>query len=439
MIPWPEPAACIQARDLIRAGKLVDAARLLAQAPGHRAVKLLALEVRQTLMQRARQAFQCEQYHAAWIDVRAAGLLGTFEGDEVELVEKISLQMRGLQHQRELQGRLQEFFQQGRWETAHELLAGISAEWAEKLRGQIQARQARFLKYLETAESLLLEQRWDEARPYLHKAQQMVPQHPKLEQLFNLVHQHSKQAHSDLTSVKMNMPPRCWCFGAHVLVVLGEDLLVGRAGDEGVTIPLLGRVARQHARLLRDGSVYRLLPCIKSGNLAHAVYVNGRLLGSGDTVILQPGDQIGFGTLQDSWRFDQPVADSRTAVLELAPDAQQAAGMSGDRYRRVILLADRCIISASRPAHIVWEDFPSGQLELRNTAQGMMWLADHLELTRYVGGEWIDQETPVAAEAGVWRVQASADECDILAGIMNRHPMIRSFLWQPLALNAVSR
>ncbi len=121
------------------------------------------------------------------------------------------------------------------------------------------------------------------------------------------------------------------------LVCLDDEVVLGRAGTDAVAdVPLLGDLARQHATLARDGEGY-VIRGIKP------TFVNGKNV---TTALLKDGDVIRLGSTVEL-EFRQPSPVSSTARLRVVSRHRLPLAVDG-----VILMAETCIVGASRQAHI---------------------------------------------------------------------------------------
>ncbi len=122
------------------------------------------------------------------------------------------------------------------------------------------------------------------------------------------------------------------------LVCLDDEIVLGRSGpDSGADVPLLGDLARNHARLVRDGDSY-ILKAIKD------TFVNGRPV---ETAPLRSGDVIRLGSSVEL-EFQQPSPVSSTARLVVVSRHRLPLAVDG-----VVLMAETCIIGSNSHSHIL--------------------------------------------------------------------------------------
>jgi hypothetical protein len=121
------------------------------------------------------------------------------------------------------------------------------------------------------------------------------------------------------------------------LVCLGDEIILGRAGPDGIAdVPLLGDLSRRHASLVRSGDGYLLRGY-------HTTFLNNRKI---EAATLCDGDVIRLGSTVEL-EFRQPSPVSATARLDLVSRHRLPVAVDG-----VILMAETCIVGPSRQAHI---------------------------------------------------------------------------------------
>jgi hypothetical protein len=121
------------------------------------------------------------------------------------------------------------------------------------------------------------------------------------------------------------------------LVCLGDEVILGRAGPDGVAdVPLLGDLSRRHAALIRSGDGYLLRGY-------HTTFLNNRKV---EAATLCDGDVIRLGSTLEL-EFRQPSPVSTTARLDLVSRHRLPVAVEG-----VILMAETCIVGPSRQAHV---------------------------------------------------------------------------------------
>jgi tetratricopeptide (TPR) repeat protein len=127
------------------------------------------------------------------------------------------------------------------------------------------------------------------------------------------------------------------------LVCLENDVLLGQASPGNpVDVPILGDVARRHARIRRQGEGYLIEPI-------GSVSIEGRPIHS--TALLADGDEVQLGS-SVRFRFRKPHALSATARLEFV--GRQRVQPSCDA---VLLMAESCVLGPNWHNHIVCRDW----------------------------------------------------------------------------------
>lgn len=121
------------------------------------------------------------------------------------------------------------------------------------------------------------------------------------------------------------------------LILMGDEIVLGRAGPDGqADVPLLGDLSRRHATLVRSGDGYLL-------KAHHPTFLNNRRV---EAAPLSDGDVIRLGSTLEL-EFHQPSPVSTTARLDLVSRHRLPVAVDG-----VILMAESCIVGATRQAHI---------------------------------------------------------------------------------------
>lgn len=128
-------------------------------------------------------------------------------------------------------------------------------------------------------------------------------------------------------------------------VSTAERVVIGQpSGAGGVDVPILGDLARQHARIRRDAEGYTIEP-------VREVRLDARPL-SGPAA-LADGARIDLGS-KVQLVFRRPHGLSATAGLEFASGHRTYPSADG-----VLLMADTLILGPSRQSHVVCRDWPS--------------------------------------------------------------------------------
>jgi len=410
-----DPIECLQARELIEAGQLAEAVRLLAGGGHreHRAVRRLLLELGPRLVAQANELWAQGALEPAWQAIALAAQCITLEGQALQLQQAIAAaRAEALRHQQWQAQRLddaQRLAAQGHVRTALGKLAAIDHPEADRLRLDIEEKLARFERYLAGARKLLDQGQPHLMRPLLEKAARILPHDPEL---LRLAHEwQTAITPANPLSRSAALPASCWGFGPWAWVVPASEVLLGRPGEPGVQVPLAGGVRARHARILRDAGQYRLIPCLDDHGAPCRVAVNGQPVLQ--TALLGHGDHIALGQPPCALVFRLPVTGSSTAVLEsrLGDPAPVHSG-DGDRFSRVVLLDQEMLVSPTRPAHLVLPDLPCRRLVWR-CRQGRLELqADGGTLA---SGDLDPQpEACRPATPGRWLLRSELEEAEIL-------------------------
>jgi hypothetical protein len=316
-----DPIVCRQARELIQAGKLVEAVRLLTASPDreHRAARRLLLELHDRLVSQAAELLEAGSLQAAWQAIEHAAQCGNLEGQALDLRLQIAARLEEARRKQQWNAqRLEEarrLADAGRIRTALGKLTPIEHPDAHLLRLEIEERLCRFERYLQQARKLIDDNQPQLARPILQKAARILPHDPALLRLL----QQCPEVQQPLiaTPPAPTGQPTCWAFGSWAWVVLGCEVVLGRAGQSGVHVPLSGGLRRRHALVIRDAGHYRLVPCLDSRSTPCPVRVNDQPVEQ--PVLLRDRDRLVLGEPGCTLIFRLPVGQSSTAVLQSPP------------------------------------------------------------------------------------------------------------------------
>ena len=128
------------------------------------------------------------------------------------------------------------------------------------------------------------------------------------------------------------------------LVCLGDQVILGQADPAGsADVPILADLSRRHAVIRRDGEGYTLTPL-------QTTLLNGRRL-EGPTPLVDGCEiELGDGV---RLRFRRPHPLSATAVLDFVSRHRTRTKVDG-----VVLMAQTCVFSPRRTAHVPCRDWP---------------------------------------------------------------------------------
>ncbi|MEQ8788257.1 MAG: FHA domain-containing protein [Pirellulaceae bacterium] len=128
------------------------------------------------------------------------------------------------------------------------------------------------------------------------------------------------------------------------LVCQDDQIVLGQASPgNDVDVPILGDVARRHAKIRRQGEEYVLDPL-------GMVLVDGRLVNG--PVVLGDGEEIQLGE-SVRLRFRKPHALSASARLDFV--SRHRSQPSADA---VLLMAESCVLGPKWQNHVVCRDWP---------------------------------------------------------------------------------
>jgi len=410
-----DPIVCRQARELIQAGKLVEAVRLLTASPDreHRAARRLLLELHDRLVSQAAELLKGGSLEAAWQAIEHAAQCGNLEGQALDLRLQIAARLEEARRKQQWNAqRLEEarrLADAGHMRTALGKLTPVEHPEAHLLRLDIEERLCRFERYLQQAGKLIDDNQPQLARPILQKAARILPHDPALLRLL----QQCPEVPQPLiaTPPAPTGQPTCWAFGSWAWVVLGCEVVLGRAGQSGVHVPLSGGLRRRHALVIRDAGHYRLVPCLDSRSTPCPVRVNDQPVEQ--PVLLRDRDRLVLGEPGCTLIFRLPVGQSSTAVLQSPPgEPPPVHTADGDRFACVVLLDRQMLVRPCPPAHLVLPQLPCRLLRWQ-------WDGSRLELSAE-GGMLICDELDAQAlgcrqaAPGRWVLQGELDEAELL-------------------------
>ncbi len=395
-----------QAQDLLKAGRLEDAQRVLAQpkAQAQRGHGELVTKLANAFIQRGERRLKQDDAEAAWRDLLEAEQLQTQEKAARQLRVALSrlgmAETRALLHAGEL-GRAEETIGklQARgvrlpefkvleesvkdWHRAREK-AGLgefaaAIEIVEKVRRRLftsyraleefhkdlEVRQQKFgvqqKRLLDAADAT----QWREVVEIAEQVLTVAPEHAEARKLRGRAWKALEpvtQAAAPPVATKGprddmvcdGLPGRflLWIDGVGgYLVCLNNRLSFGHAGPEAhVDVPLVADVSRLHASLSRDAEGY-VLEAVKP------IQVNGQTL---TRALLRPGDRVTLGT-SCQFQFLQPVPVSATARLDLVSGHRLSLTVDG-----ILLMADTLVLGSGPQVHVSIPDLKKNVVLFRH-------------------------------------------------------------------------
>jgi hypothetical protein len=395
---WLAPQEVKQARALLQQGNPRAAAQVLlkASAPAdHRDMVKARQEVAQALVAEARQAFAGQAWASACEALDLAAQLAPLGAEAQVLREEIRRAAEAALEKYLAQAR--EALQQGDLETARRCWQQAAQRYSQDTRVQELDRVLKEQEQQRIQEAALkraLERGWEAlkqgdleaARRCWQEATRHQPLDARVRELTQALAQAERESAAGGGQRAIRQRSQCWRLNDWLVLSLPE-VVIGLANGEGVQLPLWGRIHRRHARLLRDGRRYRLVPCLDKQGQACLVQCNGRPVPLAGCV-LQTGDVLVFGGGPGRWRFQQATG-SGTATL--CCDQEEVTGITrAPGYRQVLLLDEEACLAGQPAPQVqgVLAGLP-GELRLRWTTEGLRW---------EVRGAEVIEGTPEGAE-----------------------------------------
>lgn len=387
---WLDPLECKAARDCLRQGQLEEAARVLLTSKNreHRAVRRLLVEVGRNLVARATREAEADQWELVAKTLEIASQCITLEGEALALqnralralAEKKRREERQLEEQVKIREQVSEakrLASSGEFTLALELLARWETQGGREVTAaieEIRLSERRFGTAVRACEEAI--ERGDEglARHHWNTLRQIAPEAPQVKRLAGELARLA--ARGSRSAVDRGRPVRGrsekLLMEGVGIILLGEEVVLGSAREE-VHLPILGRIHRRHAVLLRDRQGWQLVACRDKYGEPCLVKVDGHQVS--DVCRLADGNVVQLGEDKCRWRFRLPVSGSLTALWEALPDSTGSVVVpsTGETLKRVVFLVDELSVRPYAPAHIVREDLPCRGLILRWEKEGLHW------------------------------------------------------------------
>jgi len=387
---WLDPLECKAARDYLRQGQLEEAARVLLTSKNreHRAVRHLLVEVGQNLVARATREAEMGQWELVAKTLEVASRCVTLEGDALALqnramqalAEKKREEERRLEEQAKVREQVSEarrLARSGEFALALELLARWETQGGREVATaieEIRLSERRFGAAVQACEEAVGQGDEGLARHHWNTLRQIAPEAPQVKrlagELARLAARGTRVA-GDRGRPVRGRSERILMEGVG-MILLGQEIVLGAAREE-VDLPILGRIHRRHAALLRDKSGWQLVACRDKYGEPCLVKVDGHTVR--DVCRLADGNVVQLGEDRCRWRFRLPVGDSLTAVWEALPDSTGSVVVpgTGDTLKRAVFLVDELLVRPYAPAHIIRGDLPCQALILRWEKEGLHW------------------------------------------------------------------
>ncbi len=384
---WLEPNECTAARDCLKQGNLVEAARVLlgCRNPQHRAVRNLRLEVGQQLARQAEELYR--RYEAGEAAASPAAASAIHWAEQCTPLEREALMAKEritevLERARQEEARRAARLQQAQqWadarhpRTALDVLASLrDYPPAEDLRTTVNQRLDKFRRHLDACKDALQAGQAQVAYRQWQQARKLVSDDdPQLAELApEIARGMAAAARAPAVAAAIRDRGQRFLLGDLALVVSAGEVCFGSPRAEGVQVPLLGNLHSRHAVFFRDREGWQLAVCRDSEDRPCPVWVEGRKV---DTLCrLMDGDRIALGTRQCVGQFRLPVAGSETAVVEFGSGSGRVVWTAtGRAVAAVVLLGNELVLRAAPPAHIVLRDLPCQELSFHWEGGGVQW------------------------------------------------------------------
>jgi hypothetical protein len=148
-------------------------------------------------------------------------------------------------------------------------------------------------------------------------------------------------------------------------VTMADSVMFGQPGPDGADVPIMGDLARKHARIRRDAEGYSVEP-------VRDVRLDGRALSG--AAPLSDGTRIELGS-RVRLLFRRPHGLSASARLEFASAHRTHPPADG-----VLLMADSLVLGPGRQCHVVCRHWPREVLLYRTDEQLFCRAAGSLEI-----------------------------------------------------------
>gem|GEM_PF-1984182 len=338
-------------------------------------------EALQAVEQDVRRWLNKRQYQSALNLVQS--FLGSLTGQTLDAARMrlLHLQAKAQAAQQRVESLLnqaEQHLERGEYEAAQQVLAQLRDEISPEdyrhrqlcTRMEQELGQREFQNWIQEAQRAVRNEDLPRALACWRRAGELRPDDPEVRRLAHEVHQLEQQLRHRKICVRICERTQRFVLARHWLVVSASEAVLGL--DSHATVPLLGRLHRQHARIFRDHGRYQILPCHDRRGQLCAVYVNGMRIDRPHA--LRHGDRIALGEnleMAICFRFQQPIHGSGTALL---------LGNETGRIRvpqqacsHVVLLDDAVSFAPpSEQKHACWQELPCS-FRLAWSAEGLVW------------------------------------------------------------------
>ncbi len=299
-------------------------------------------------------------------------------------------------------------------------MEGTAAEFIQR---DFDEQRQRFERYVSEASGYIEQQAFAAARDRLDRAREIQAVHPRLVEVEAryreacrmgtparpVTEPNSGRAGVPILQSLPTMTTRLRLNGT--LLATGDELVIGNPRDEGVTVPMVAKVHRRHAIVVRHRRGHQLVAKPDCETRRNGELVNG-------VCELAHGDVLQFGPSSScQWKYLRPIHDSLTVVFEpMGATTTDIRLPDGSSCRRVVWWDDVLVLAARAtiPAHVVISELPVPELRLHRQPQGFTVAASVAELSL----ERDSVEVPITNEIISWPcrlfVRVEMSEADIL-------------------------
>jgi|GEM_PF-739061 len=384
-----DPIEYKAARDYLSQGQLKEAARSLLTGKNrdHRSVKRLLVEVGQRLIEQAQHEADEGLWEAAKETLALAGQCLVLDGRALALQQRIEQTLAEKRRQAELQAaslatanrkldEVKRLVAMGEFGPAFQIVEQLRENGIEKaaeVAGEIRLVEERFSQAAQECRNAISARDEGLARLYWERVRSLCPQSPEVKllaaELARIV-----AARDSSFGKPLPVRSRMQRFVIEDVgaIILAEEIAIGVPQEDNVQLPILGRIHRRHAVLIRDRQGWQLMACRDKYGRACRVQIDGAELDG--VARLRDGNIVQLGESNCRWLFRLPVAGSLTALWEAHPGSSgMIFGPRGQSVKRAILLADEVTLGVKSPAHLVIPDWPCQRGCLRWHEGGLHW------------------------------------------------------------------
>lgn len=356
-------------------------------------------EALQAVEQEARRLLSERQYQSVLSLLQSflGSLTGqTLDAARMRLLDLLAKAQAAQQRVESLVHQIEQHLERGEYEAAQRVLVQLRDLIPpddfryEQLRKDVEEalHQREFQHWIQEAQRAVQNEDLPRALACWRRVDELRPDDPEVRRLVHEVHQLEQRLRHRKICMRICERTQRFVLARHWLVVSASAAVLGL--DSQATVPLLGQLHRQHARIFRDYERYQILPCRDRHGQLCAVYVNGMRIDR--PYVLQHGDWIAFGEspkMAVCFRFQQPIQGSGTALLLGNETGRIRAPQQACSH--VVLLDDAVTFAPqSEPGHACWQELPCSFRLVWKEAEGLVWeTRDGEVLLPAEGGEFV--------------------------------------------------